>query len=127
MDEEERRHLIEDYISAYNAFDIDGMMSLVHPDIEFRNLVSGQVNATASGRSEFRQMAEQSKTMFTSRKQTMTGFTSKEEQVFIEISYEGVLASDLPNGMKSGETLRLIGRSEFAFRDGKIFRITDMS
>ena len=45
----------------------------------------------------------------------------------IEVAYEGVLASDLPNGMKAGETLRLSGRSEFTFRDGKIYRITDAS
>jgi hypothetical protein len=37
------------------------------------------------------------------------------------------LASDLPNGMKAGETLRLNGRSEFTFCDGKIYRIKDVS
>jgi hypothetical protein len=29
--------------------------------------------------------------------------------------------------MKAGETLRLSGRTEFAFCDGKIYRITDIS
>ncbi|MBN2062515.1 MAG: hypothetical protein JW882_19080 [Deltaproteobacteria bacterium] len=51
----------------------------------------------------------------------------KDDQAFIDVAYEGVLASDMANGMKSGETLRLNGRSEFTFRDGKILRITDIS
>lgn len=37
------------------------------------------------------------------------------------------LASDLSSGMKAGNTLELTGRSEFEFRDGKIFRLTDYS
>ena len=56
----------------------------------------------------------------------MSGFTSDDDPVAIVISYAGVLASDLPSGMKAGETLRLTGRSEFGFRNGKISRITDI-
>ena len=44
-----------------------------------------------------------------------------------DIVYEGVLAVDLPNGMKAGEELRINGCSEFEFKDGKIYRITDFS
>lgn len=57
----------------------------------------------------------------------ITSFETKDDQAFMGIDYEGVLASDLPNGMKAGETLRLNGRSEFTFRDGKIYRIADIS
>ena len=39
----------------------------------------------------------------------------------------GVLAGDLPNGMKAGEVLRLKGRSVFGFQEGKIYRLTDTS
>jgi hypothetical protein len=38
-----------------------------------------------------------------------------------------LLASDLPNGIRAGETLRLEGRSELGFRDGRIDRIADHS
>ena len=102
------------------------MMAVIHPHIEFKNVSGGEVNATASGESEFRLMAEQSSDLFKSRKQTMKEFTFCDDQVVIEISYEGVRASDLPNGMKAGETLRLTGRSEFSFCDGKISCITDI-
>jgi hypothetical protein len=47
MHEEEKRHIFEHYLSAYNVFDINSKMSLIHPDIEFKNIVSGEVNATA--------------------------------------------------------------------------------
>ncbi len=127
MKDDDKRPLIEKYLDAYNVFDIDGMMSVIHSDIAFKNVSGGEVNASASGADEFRKLAEQSKGMFSKRKQTITNYESKNDQAFIGIDYEGVLAVDLPNGMKVGETLRLTGRSEFAFRDGKIYRITDIS
>lgn len=127
MNEDNKQSLIKRYLEAYNVFDIEGMMSVIHPDIEFKNVTGGEVNATASGADEFRKLAEQSKGMFSMRKQTITSFETKDDQAFIGIDYEGVLASDFPNGMKAGEILRLNGRSEFAFRDGKIYRITDIS
>jgi hypothetical protein len=127
MEVHDKRLLIERYIYAYNAFDIDGMMSVLHPDIGFKNVSGGAINATASGSTKFRELAEQSRELFSIRKQTITGFETKEEQAVTGIDFEGVLAADLPNGMKAGETLRLHGRSEFVFRDGLIYRITDIS
>ena len=127
MDAHAKRSVIERYIDAYNAFDVDGMLSVIHPDIEFKNVSGGEVNATASGVDEFRQLAEYSKKLFSSRKQTILSFREEQDQVFIDISYEGVLAADLPNGMKAGETLCLCGQSEFTFRGTKICRITDIS
>lgn len=126
MNENDKRALIERYLDTYNAFDIDGMMAVVHPDIEFKNISSGEVNTTTSGFNEFRKLAEHSKGLFSMRKQTITSFEAKDDQAFIGVDYEGVLSADLPNGMKVGETLRLTGRSEFAFRDRKIYRIMDI-
>ena len=127
MNHDEKRALIERYIDAYNTFDMEGMLALIHPDVEFRNVAGGEVNAAASGKEEFRRLAEQSAGLFASRKQTVTRFEAKDDRAFIEVDYAGVLAADLPNGMKKGETLRLKGRSEFGFCDGKICEITDIS
>lgn len=127
MDSDEKRSLIERYLAAYNAFDVDGMMATIHRDVEFKNISGGVVNATVSGAHEFRQLAEQSKGLFSSRNQTVRTFESHEDKAVIEVVYEAVLASDLPNGMKAGETLRLDGRSEFVFRDGKIHQLADYS
>ena len=127
MNLEEKRSVVERYLDAYSRFDIDAMMAQIHPDVEFNNVSGNVVNATATGAGEFRRLAEMAREMFSSRKQTVTEFSVIDERVCIEVRYEGVLAADLPNGMKAGETLRLNGRSEFDFRDGKIFRITDIS
>jgi hypothetical protein len=36
MTKEEQKTVIRRYAAAYNAFDIDGMIALVHPDIVLR-------------------------------------------------------------------------------------------
>jgi ketosteroid isomerase-like protein len=124
---DEKRALLERYLNAYNSFDIECMMELIHQDIEFKNVSGGEVNASASGKNKFRALAEQSKRLFSSRKQTVTRFDLDGDGASLEIDYVGVLAANLPNGMKVGETLQLAGCSEFDFRDGKIYRLTDYS
>lgn len=117
--------LIERYIEAYNAFDIDTMISTLHPDITFQNISNGEVNAETHGTEAFRTLAEQSKGLFMSRKQTITHIETNESQIRIDVAFEAVLAIDLPNGLKTGELLQLQGSSEFIFRDGKIVSIID--
>lgn len=36
MIREEVENVVRDYISAYNALDVDGMMRLLHKDVVFR-------------------------------------------------------------------------------------------
>ena len=127
MDDDHKRQLVDRYIAAYNAFDIDGMMALVHTDIEFSNISGGTVTASASGIDRFRQLAEQTKTIFVSRRQTMTHFSSDGDRCVVQVSFEGVLAVDLPDGRMAGDTLSLAGRSEMSFRDGRIISLTDIS
>jgi ketosteroid isomerase-like protein len=127
MDAKEQKAVIESYISAYNNFDVEGMLALVHPNVVFKNVAGGEVNATALGASELREMANQTKALFSARRLVMTGFKSAGDTATVDIVYEGVLAVDLPNGRKAGEVLRLKGRSEFDFRDSKLYRITDYS
>jgi len=120
--------LIERYIEAYNAFDIKTMLSTLHPDIVFQNISNGEINAETHGIEAFRTLAEQSKSLFISRKQTITNVETNETQTCIDIAFEATLAIDLPNlpnGLKAGELLQLQGRSEFTFCDGKIVSIVD--
>lgn len=127
MDAVEMRQLIDRYVAAYNAFDVDGMLAVLHPEIEFRNVSRGEITASASGADEFSKIARQATGLFSFRHQEIVGFRSKGNVATAEIRYEGVLAADLPNGLRAGEALRLDGRSEFSFRDGMIDRITDSS
>ncbi|MCR1810873.1 nuclear transport factor 2 family protein [Sulfurospirillum sp. hDNRA2] len=117
--------LIKRYIEAYNTFDIETMMSTLHPDIAFQNISNGEINAETHGMEAFRTLAEQSKGLFASRKQTITNVETNESQTRIDVTFEAILAVDLPNGLKAGELLQLQGNSEFTFRDGKIVSIVD--
>jgi ketosteroid isomerase-like protein len=122
-----RRRLVERFLDAYNTFDVAGMLALLHPDVEFRNVSGGAVTASARGREEFRALAEHAVTLFASRRQTPTAWAADGDDVRVEIDYEGALAADLGPGMRAGDTLRLTGRSTFGFRDGLIARLVDES
>ena len=121
------RALIERYITAYNAFDVSGMLALVHAEVTFENVAAGQVTASARGREEFRALAEHAATLFTSRRQTIREYVPTAGGAQVEIAYEGVLAADLAPELRAGTTLRLSGRSTFEIRDGRIARIVDES
>ncbi|MEZ4528410.1 MAG: nuclear transport factor 2 family protein [Desulfobacterales bacterium] len=127
MTHDEKLALIERYLTAYNTFDIEGMLAVMHPDIVFKNISGGEVNAAAYGKEELRRLAGKSKNLFVSRRQTVMHFEADEDQASADVAFTGVPAADLPNGMKKGETLRLNGRSEFRFREGKIVEITDIA
>jgi ketosteroid isomerase-like protein len=121
------RLLIERYVAAYNAFDVPGMLALLHPDVTFQNLSAGQVTASARGLEEFRQLAERAATLFSSRRQTVREYVPDGDGARVTIDYEGVLAADLGPDLRAGETLRLVGHSTFRLRDGYIAHIVDES
>ena len=125
--DERYRALIERYLDAYNTFDVDGMLALLHPDVAFENVAGGQVTAASRGREEFRALAEHAATLFTSRRQTIRQYVETANGAQLEIDYEGVLATDLGPDLRKGMTLRLAGRSTFEIRDGCISRIVDES
>ena len=121
------RALIERYLAAYNAFDVPGMLAVLHPDVEFRNVSNGEVTAGADGIEEFRALAERAATLFRSRRQTLTRYGEDGDGASIDVDYEGMLAADLSPELRAGDTLRLTGRTSFGFRDGRIARIVDES
>lgn len=129
MDEKLTKHkaIIEEYISAYNAFDVERMLSSVHRDIEFKNVSGGEVDAEAFGTVELRKMAEQSRQLFSSRQQSIISLDDQGDIVTVGIKFEAILAVDLPNGGKAGDSLNLVGTSVFEFKDGMLWRITDYS
>lgn len=127
MTNEEKKKAIVEYIDAYNSFDIDGMLSFVHPEVIFQNVVDGKVTVETVGIDQLRRLAIESKSLFSFRQQDITSLSFIESRVTAAIDFEAVLAVDFPNGMKAGDSLRLAGRSEFEFIDGKLSKITDIS
>lgn len=121
------KEIIEKYVRAYNSFDIEGMIALLHEEIEFRNISSGSIDVETKGIGKFREIAEQSKSLFTYRCQTIVGYSFEDDKTQVEIDYEGILAADLPNGMKAGEKIHTKGKSVFEFRDEMVAVIEDHS
>lgn len=93
----------------------------------FENLHQGAVTHSTKGLHAFRQQAEEAKTYFSQRKQTIMQIIHEEDESTVVISYHAILAMDFPNGMKIGDELTLTGRSVFKFLDEKIIQITDIS
>lgn len=123
----EMRALVDRYVDAYNRMDISAMLLTVHPDVVFKNISGGCVNASANGIAELKALAEQSLPLFTERHQEILSFEADETRAVASIGFRAVVANDLPNGLKKGQILSLSGRSEFEFSDGVISRITDIS
>lgn len=127
MTETERKNLIENYVRAYNSFDIDEMLSGLHDRIVFKNITNGETTLKLSGINAFENQARQVVGLFAEREQKITNFVCNEETCEIEVDYSATLAADLPNGLKSGDKINLKGRSIFHFADGKIIEIQDIS
>ena len=127
MSPTEIRALIDHYIDAYNRKDIDDMLMGVHPQVEFKNISAGVVNASTNGVAELRALAQQSLSLFSERHQKIESFELQDHVAVATIAFRAVVAADLPNGLKKGQVLNLSGRSEFEFQDGAISKITDIS
>ncbi len=123
----QRERLISNYIDAYNSFDVDSMLTDFDPSIKFENISNGTINMTLVGLTAFRQQAEQAKNLFSKRQQTIKSYQHENDETRIEIDYQAILAIDLPNGLKQGDELNLVGSSIFKFLDDKIIALTDIS
>ena len=121
------RALIERYLAAYDAFDVAGMVALLHPDVTFENVAGGEVTASARGHDEFRALAERGATLFASRRQAMRAYHRTPDGARVEVDVEAVLAADIGPGLQAGDTLQVAGVSTFEIRDGRIVRLVDAS
>jgi len=127
METKAKKDLIERFVRAYNSFDVDGMVALMHSKCSFQNISGGEVTASAKGLRQFRELAETAKALFSTRSQTITAYKFEQESVTVDIDYQGVLRVDLPDGPKAGQTLKLKGKSIFRFRDELIHELIDYS
>lgn len=121
------RKIIENYIDAYNTFDIDRMLSDMHDDIKFENVSNGEVNLATNGIEELRNQAELARRLFRERKQTITDIKFNADRVEVKIDYSGILAVDFSNELKTGDVIELKGSSVFRFKDNKIIELKDIS
>jgi hypothetical protein len=127
MDSARQKELIDRYLAAYNAFDIEAMLATLEAAVRFENHAGGQLTAQTDGIEAFRQLAEQSKGLFSEREQRITNLARQGDTLVADIAWRGRLAADLPDGPKAGTFLEMNGRSEFAFGADGIVKIVDRS
>jgi ketosteroid isomerase-like protein len=125
MNDSARKELIDRYLTAYNSFDVDGMLALLSPDIRFENYSGDQLTVATNGIDEFRQLADQSKSLFSEREQRITELELNHDSAIASIAYRGRLTANIPNGPSAGTVLDLQGKSEFSFGNGQITKIVD--
>jgi len=123
----ETREIIDHYVEAYNSFDVPRMIQLLHKDIRFRNYSNGEIDTEANGIQAFRELAEKSTKIFSSRRQSIVDCSAIDDKIAVVIDYEGILAVDLPNGLKAGDKVQLKGKSVFRIEAEKISLIEDYS
>jgi len=123
----QREQIINNYVAAYNNFDIDGMLIHLDQDILFKNISEGKINMTLEGITAFKTQAEKAKSMFSERQQQIIQFKHEDHQTEIDIEYRATMAVDLSDELKKGSKLELKGKSIFKFSQEKIVAITDVS
>lgn len=119
--------LIEAYVDAYNRKDVEVMLSCLADNAFFQNIVGGEVTAEASDKRSLAQLAKLGAGAFEARHQEVTNAITVAGTTLIEVSYSAVVAIDLPNGWKAGQTLAFSSASAFRVEGGKIISIVDES
>lgn len=123
----EKETIINNYVEAYNNFDIESMIADFSNDIVFENISNGETNLSIRGIDSFLKQAETAVKYFSKRTQTIRSIKHDDNKTEIEIGYDAVAAIDLPNGIKKGSVISLSGRSVFEFEGNKITKLTDIS
>ncbi|WP_316802925.1 nuclear transport factor 2 family protein [Pedobacter nototheniae] len=119
--------IIENYISAYNSFDISAMLKDLDEEIVFENITNDTTDLTLKGLDAFKNQAEQAALFFTEREQKITAFEAFELTTKVNINYNATLAQDLQS-LKKGANIKLKGQSIFYFnKENRIIKIQDIS
>ncbi|MCW3081539.1 nuclear transport factor 2 family protein [Segetibacter sp.] len=122
-----REDIVKNYIEGYNEFDINKMIRDFDENVVFENISGGEVNMLLEGLEAFMEQADQVKSYFLERTQTIKSFKHGVDETEVEINYYAILAKDFPNGLKRGDELKLQGRSVFKFSGNQIINLTDIS
>lgn len=124
---EDKKKIVHEYIEAYNEFNVDKMLRNIHEKVIFKNISDGEVNLELTGKTELKKQAEQVVKLFEERNIKITAQKIEGEVLENKIEFKGILALDIPDGPKAGETIELKGKTIFKFKDNKIILIEDIS
>ena len=119
--------IVNRYIACYNSRDIEGMLHYVTDDVIFENVSNSGQSMRFEGKRSMGEVAVLSGNAFSYRRQRIKNFVAGPGKAAAEIEFEGKAAVDLPNGLRAGETIKVLGASFFEFRGNLLCRIADYS
>ncbi|GGG31582.1 hypothetical protein GCM10011344_35630 [Dokdonia pacifica] len=125
--DKQKLEVIKSYMTAYNSFDVEGMLKNLSPNVTFKNSTNEVVDLVTNGIDEFKAQAEKATSYFSNREQKIINTIQENGIITIDIDYTGTLAIDLPNGLKEGTILEMQGKSIFRFVGLQIIEINDFS
>ena len=127
MKEKRMKGIIDEYIKAYNKFDLDGMMKNLSIDIVFKNITNGETTLELNGKYAFKSQVEQAFNLFKNREMKIIDQKFGDDTVENTVDFKGVLDLDIPDGPKKYDLIKLQSKSIFQFKDGKIILIEDIT
>lgn len=125
--EKQLKIIIDQYLQAYNNFNIDGMVKHLHPNVEFKNITGDEVNVYIQGLETLKMQAQDSTKLFKKREMKITKQTINGDVIINKIDFKAVFNIDIPNGPQSGELIKFKNESVFKFKGDKIISIADIS
>jgi len=127
MKEKRMKKIIDEYVKAFNKFDVEGMVKDLHENMEFKNITNGEVNVELNGKIAFKNQLEQGNNLFKKREMKITDQKFENNIVENKVDFKGVLAMDIPDGPKAGELIKIKNKSIFYFKNGKVISIEDIN
>ncbi|MER2563565.1 MAG: nuclear transport factor 2 family protein [Myxococcaceae bacterium] len=119
--------VVQRYLESYNSLDVDSMIATVTDDVVFENLSNTSPPTRTEGKAQFEALARQTVGVFKSRRQTVVDAVVANDRVALRISFEAVIAVDLPNGWRTGQLITLTGATFIELRGALIARLSDLS
>jgi len=127
MKEDDYRKIIENYVDAYNHFDVDRMLADIDEEARFENISEGEVTLTTEGKEALREQAGEAAEVFSEREQVISNFQFHGQEVEVDVDFSATLAIDFSEDLKAGDRIEMKGKSVFTFRDDKIIELKDIS
>lgn len=119
--------IVARYIDAYNRMNVQAMLNCLSGDVRFINRSNGETTNETHGIEAFRALAEQGVQLFAEREQTILDCIAIDDRAAVRIGYRAKVKTDLPNGWKAGQEVKMTGTSFFMISEGKISEVIDAS
>ncbi|PLX71445.1 MAG: hypothetical protein C0602_01145 [Denitrovibrio sp.] len=116
MQNQQKESIVIKYINAYNKKDIDEMLKYVTWDVAFSSMSEDKVNVEIFGKSNFQELMKSTQSLFRKRELIIKSIKFIEGKIWIDTRLEAVFATNLPNGIKKGDELKVDSSYEFTFR-----------